>query len=50
MKERATVILSLRLDKRLLQKIDVRVPLTNHRSRNSWLLWTIEQGLRNHRK
>lgn len=50
MKERATVILTLRIPKNLLDKVNDKVALSDHRSRNAWLLWTISEGLRDHHK
>ena len=49
-KERATVILTLRIPKSLLGKVNDKVAQSNHRSRNAWLLRTINEGLRDHHK
>ena len=49
-KERDTVILSLRIPKDLLAKVNDKVAQGNHKSRNAWLLSVIKEGLRDHHK
>ena len=49
-KERDTVILSLRIPKDLLAKVNDKVARSDYRSRNAWLLSVIKEGLRNHHK
>ncbi len=49
MKERDTVILPVRIKKDLMAEVDQRVS-NKKQSRNSWLIWAINQGLRSHKK
>lgn len=50
MKERDTVILSIRIPKELLPQINEKVAKSKYDTRNSWFIWAIRQGLRNHRR
>lgn len=48
MKERDTIILPTRIKKDLLPRIEIAVAKSRKKSRNAWLIWAIEQGLRPH--
>jgi len=50
MKERDTVILPVRIKKTVLAELNDRLPDTKQKSRNAWLNWAIQQGLRKHGK
>ena len=49
MKERATVILTARIPKALNERLLVRTAALG-KSKNAWLIWAIEQGLRCHKR
>ncbi len=49
MKERDTVILSIRVKKSLIPKIAEAIRKSRQPTRNSWLNWAIDNGLRSHR-
>ena len=48
MKERDTIILPVRIKKDLMAEVDEQVPKARQKSRNSWVIWCIKQGLRKH--
>lgn len=48
--ERDTVIIPIRVKKTLVEQIKQGVTKSKKPSRNAWLIWAIEQGLRSHRK
>ena len=49
MKERATVILTARIPKALNERLLMKTA-TLGKSKNAWLIWAIEQGLRCHKR
>jgi len=49
MKERATVILTARIPKALNERLLMKTAALG-KSRNAWLIWAIEQGLRCHKR
>lgn len=49
MKERDTAILPVRIKKTLLSEVEQKVAKKGV-SRNSWLIWSIKQGLRKHER
>jgi len=49
MKERDTVIIAIRIKKALSKEVKQRIG-NRKVSRNSWLIWTIKEGLRSHKK
>jgi len=49
-KERDTTIISIRITKTLLAELDLVIPKTKRKTRNSWIAWAIQQGLRPHKK
>lgn len=49
-KARTTSILTIRLENELLNRLNERIAISEKGSRNSWLIWAIEQGLRDHNK
>ena len=50
MKERNSVILSARVSKVLMPKINEAVKKSRKPSRNAWVIWAIEIALRSHKK
>ena len=50
MKERDTVILSVRIKRELYAQLGDAVKASKQPSRNAWLTWAISLGLRKHTK
>jgi len=49
-RQRDTVILPVRIKKDLMAEVEEQVPQTKQKSRNSWVIWCIKNGLRPHKR
>ena len=49
MKERDTVIIPIRVKKKLVSQMTLAIVRSKKPSRNAWLIWAIQMGLRKHK-